>query len=124
MCSRYRRTTAEEEIACQYHIPIPPQRDLPISYNIAPTQNVLVIRRNPETGEQTLDALRWGLIPNWAKDEKIPYNIQMKDGRTFVFAGLWDSRPFYWFPASVDAENETTRRSPTSASRFTVTMMV
>jgi putative SOS response-associated peptidase YedK len=42
-------------------------------YNIAPTQNVLAIRRNPETGERTLDALRWGLIPNWAKDEKIAY---------------------------------------------------
>jgi putative SOS response-associated peptidase YedK len=52
-------------------IPIPPQLDLPISYNIAPTQNVLAIRRNPETGERTLDALRWGFIPNWAKDEKI-----------------------------------------------------
>jgi predicted NACHT family NTPase len=36
MCGRYRRTTAEEEIARQYHIPIPPQLDLPISYNIAP----------------------------------------------------------------------------------------
>jgi putative SOS response-associated peptidase YedK len=53
---------AEEEIARQYHIPIPPQFDLPISYNIAPTQNVLAIRRNPETGERTLDALRWGLM--------------------------------------------------------------
>jgi putative SOS response-associated peptidase YedK len=135
MCGRYRRTTAEEEIARQFHIPIPPQLDLPISYNIAPTQNVLAIRRHPESGERTLDALRWGLIPNWAKDEKIayktinarvetvdtapsyrqafkkrrclipadgfyewrkvaggkiPYNIQMKDGRPFAFAGLWE----------------------------------
>jgi putative SOS response-associated peptidase YedK len=71
MCGRYRRTTAEEEIARQFHVPIPPQLDLPISYNIAPTQNVFAIRRNPETGERTMDALRWGLIPNWAKDEKI-----------------------------------------------------
>jgi putative SOS response-associated peptidase YedK len=61
MCGRYRRTTSEEEIARQYHIPIPPQLDLPISYNVAPTQNVLAIRRNPETGERTLDALRWGV---------------------------------------------------------------
>jgi putative SOS response-associated peptidase YedK len=49
MCGRYRRTTAEEEIARQYHIPIPPQLDLPISYNIAPSQNVLAIRLNLET---------------------------------------------------------------------------
>ena len=75
MCGRYRRTTHEEELARLYHIPIPSQTDLPISYNIAPTQNVLAIRRKPETGERTLDALRWGLIPNWAKDEKIAYKI-------------------------------------------------
>lgn len=73
MCGRYRRTTSEEEIARQYHIPIPPELDLPISYNIAPTQNVLAIRFNPETKQRTLDALRWGLIPNWAKDPKIAY---------------------------------------------------
>jgi len=73
MCGRYRRTTAEEEIARQYHVPIPPQLDLPISYNIAPAQDVLAIRFNPETRQRTLDALRWGLIPNWAKDEKIAY---------------------------------------------------
>jgi putative SOS response-associated peptidase YedK len=73
MCGRYRRTTAEEEIAQRFNIPIPPQLDLPISYNIAPTQNILAVRRNPDTGQRTLDALRWGLIPSWAKDEKIAY---------------------------------------------------
>src|SRR5262249_452818 len=48
MCGRYRRTTSEEELARLYHIPIPPQRDLPISWNIAPSQDVLVIRYNPK----------------------------------------------------------------------------
>ena len=38
MCGRYRRTTQEEELARLYHIPIPRQTDLPISYNIAPSQ--------------------------------------------------------------------------------------
>jgi putative SOS response-associated peptidase YedK len=73
MCGRYRRTTSEEELARRYHIPVPPQRDLPISWNIAPTQDVLAIRRHPETKQRTLDHLRWGLIPNWAKDPKIAY---------------------------------------------------
>src|SRR3984957_6254051 len=66
-------TTSEEELARRYHIPIPSQRDLPISWNIAPTQDVLAIRFNPESKQRTLDTLRWGLIPNWAKDPKVAY---------------------------------------------------
>jgi len=73
VCGRYRRTTKEEELARIYRIPIPPQLDLPISYNVAPSQNVLAIRFNPKTGQRSLDTLRWGLVPYWAKDEKIGY---------------------------------------------------
>jgi putative SOS response-associated peptidase YedK len=73
MCGRYRRTTAEEELARRYHIPIPPQRDLPISWNIAPSEDVLAIRYNPKTRQRSLDALRWGLIPYRAKDPKVAY---------------------------------------------------
>jgi putative SOS response-associated peptidase YedK len=73
MCGRYRRTTREEELARIYHIPIPAQPDLPISYNIAPSQEVLAIRYNPETKQRTLDRLRWGLVPYWANDEKIGF---------------------------------------------------
>jgi putative SOS response-associated peptidase YedK len=46
---------------------------LPISWNIAPTQDVLANRLHSETKQRTLDTLRWGLIPNWAKDPKIAY---------------------------------------------------
>jgi putative SOS response-associated peptidase YedK len=60
MCGRYRRTTAEEELAKRYNIPIPRQTDLPISWNVAPSQNVLVIRKEPESGKRSLDAFRWG----------------------------------------------------------------
>ena len=58
-----------------YHIPIPPQRELPISWNIAPSQEVLVIRYNPKAKQRSLDARRWGLIPYWATDPKIAYKI-------------------------------------------------
>jgi SOS response associated peptidase (SRAP) len=49
------------------------KRDLPISWNIAPTQDVLAIRFNPESQPRTLDALKQGLIPNWSKDPKIAF---------------------------------------------------
>lgn len=41
------------------------------SYNIAPTQQVAVVVREQENSENTLTSMRWGLIPSWAKDEKI-----------------------------------------------------
>jgi hypothetical protein len=62
MCGRH-RTTSEEELARLYHISIPSQTDLPISYNIAPSQKVLTIRFNPQTQQRSLGALQWGLIP-------------------------------------------------------------
>jgi len=37
-------------------------------YNGAPSQDLLVIRRHPKTGEYLQDLLRWGLIPNWTKE--------------------------------------------------------
>ncbi len=43
------------------------------NYNVAPTQDVPILRDNPETGERELAFARWGLIPPWAKDAKFGY---------------------------------------------------
>lgn len=40
----------------------------PPSWNVAPTQDSLVLRRHPQTGARHLSVLRWGLVPRWAKD--------------------------------------------------------
>jgi putative SOS response-associated peptidase YedK len=40
----------------------------PPRWNAAPSQELLVIRRNHRTGEVSLGPLRWGLIPQWCKD--------------------------------------------------------
>ena len=37
-------------------------------YNIAPTQFVPVIRRNPTSSIRELSLIRWGLVPSWAQD--------------------------------------------------------
>ena len=42
----------------------------PPRWNAAPSQDLLVIRRNHRTGEASLDPLRWGLIPYWCDDPK------------------------------------------------------
>ncbi len=40
----------------------------PPRWNGAPGQDLLVIRRDHQTGEIALDPLHWGLIPHWIKD--------------------------------------------------------
>lgn len=48
------------------------QPNLGPRYNIAPTQEAPVVRqRQKPAGERTLQNLRWGLVPGWAKDLKI-----------------------------------------------------
>jgi len=42
----------------------------PPRWNAAPSQDLLIIRRNHETGVASLDPLRWGLIPHWCQDPK------------------------------------------------------
>src|SRR6266567_2468303 len=44
--------------------------NVPRRYNGAPSQELLVIRQNHQTGERSLDFLKWGLIPYWCKDPK------------------------------------------------------
>jgi hypothetical protein len=38
---------------------VPDNRTRPPSYNVAPSQELYVIRHNHKTGERTLDLLRW-----------------------------------------------------------------
>ena len=44
--------------------------DMKPRYNIAPTQQVAAVR-NDDEGQRELIALRWGLVPFWAKDPSI-----------------------------------------------------
>lgn len=44
--------------------------DLAPRYNIAPTQNIAAVRKDND-GARGLVALRWGLVPSWAKDRAI-----------------------------------------------------
>ena len=37
------------------------------TWNIAPTQDAMVVRRQPETGDRHLDLLQWGLLPYFSK---------------------------------------------------------
>jgi putative SOS response-associated peptidase YedK len=53
-------------------------------YNAAPTQDMAVVRFSPESKRRTLDTLRWGLVPYWAKDVKIGYTMINAKSETIV----------------------------------------
>jgi putative SOS response-associated peptidase YedK len=52
--------------------------NVPPRYNAAPSQELWVIRRNPDTGQGSLDLLKWGLMPSWCKDRPKPPPINAK----------------------------------------------
>jgi putative SOS response-associated peptidase YedK len=70
MCGRYRQARDPREVA-EFFDTVNPFPNTPPRWNIAPTQDALVVRRHPESGARHLDALRWGLVPHWAKDLSI-----------------------------------------------------
>ena len=61
---------------------IPSHRPIPNtaqSWNVAPTDSLPVVRNDTRAGERSLDLLRWGLVPYWAKDIKVGFsNINAK----------------------------------------------
>ncbi|HTZ80802.1 MAG TPA: SOS response-associated peptidase [Stellaceae bacterium] len=70
MCGRYVLRTPVEELRRVFDCIERP--NLMPRYNIAPTQDVPVIRqRRKPPGERTLQMLRWGLVPGFAEDPKM-----------------------------------------------------
>lgn len=67
MCGRYASHLPAEAIARLFRT-VNPVPNHAASWNLAPRQDALVVRRHPEAGERHLDLLTWGLVPNWTKD--------------------------------------------------------
>ena len=67
MCGRYAGFLPPEAIARIFGT-TNPLRDLAPSWNVAPTNDVAVVRHHPETDVRHLDLLKWGLLPYWTKE--------------------------------------------------------
>jgi putative SOS response-associated peptidase YedK len=72
MCGRVIQSSGPIRYATVEGIDVPDSRvnNYPARWNAAPSQELLVIRRNHPTGEVSLDPLRWGLIPYWCQEPK------------------------------------------------------
>ncbi|PJN88854.1 SOS response-associated peptidase [Bacillus sp. mrc49] len=73
MCGRFTLFTSMEEIMERFDIQGSFDEDYQFSYNIAPSQSVLSVINDGTRNR--LGYLRWGLIPFWAKDEKVGYKM-------------------------------------------------
>lgn len=69
MCGRFTLRTPLTVLAQQFQFDLDNALQLPLRYNIAPTQDVAAVRL--VDGKRKLAMFRWGLIPSWAKDTKI-----------------------------------------------------
>ncbi len=69
MCGRFALNVSAEDLSQLFHVEGPPS--LPRRYNVAPTQEVVALRRLPEAAGPEYALLRWGLVPSWAKDPSI-----------------------------------------------------
>lgn len=69
MCGRFTMRSSKKMITETFRVPEVPE--LPLRYNVAPTQMVAAIRCLPGDGCRHFALLRWGLIPSWADDAKI-----------------------------------------------------
>jgi putative SOS response-associated peptidase YedK len=75
MCGRVKLSTDFSEIKIAFRIPPEyPTPNLAPSWNVAPTDSLPIVRYNPKTESRTLDLMRWGLVPYWAKDIKIGFS--------------------------------------------------
>jgi putative SOS response-associated peptidase YedK len=66
MCGRFVSTSPPDEIAKYFDAQPPAEETIEPSYNVAPTNDVWVVL--VAEGERRVEALRWGLVPFWAKN--------------------------------------------------------
>lgn len=74
MCGRFALFATPEQLTEYFELAHEIGAPLVPHYNITPGQAVAVVR-NDRDGRRRLDWLRWGLVPFWAKDEKIGHKL-------------------------------------------------
>lgn len=73
MCGRFSRGCPAYQIADLYDVDHQ-QIDLEASWNVAPTEDVAILRHNADRG-RVLEAARWGLVPHWSDGPDSRYSM-------------------------------------------------
>jgi putative SOS response-associated peptidase YedK len=74
MCGRYDNLIARDAYRGLFKAGRLPQSNFPPRYNVAPTDQIPIVRIDPRDGEREVVMARWGLIPFWMKEKpKVPH---------------------------------------------------
>lgn len=79
MCGRFALIVDASVLADVFDVD--PPRELKPRFNIAPTQSVPIIRAGKDVARECSMA-RWGLVPSWAKDDRIGARMINARGET------------------------------------------
>ncbi len=79
MCGRFALQAPPAELITRFALH--ECADLTARYNIPPGTEIGVIRQSPE-GRRVLHRLKWGLVPNWAKDPAIGARLNNARGES------------------------------------------
>jgi putative SOS response-associated peptidase YedK len=71
MCGRFARRSTHEVLADWFGIESEEMPFFAPTYNAAPQSVQPVVRLSAHTGKREFALMRWGLVPFWAKDEKL-----------------------------------------------------
>jgi putative SOS response-associated peptidase YedK len=91
MCGRVIQYRTSEEYAASFGLNSG-EADFPKTaphFNGAPGQDLLVLRRDAEAKQPLLGVFRWGLIPSWANDPKIAWQLINAHAETVVTADVF-----------------------------------
>lgn len=73
MCGRFTLTTPPESVTS--HFFLKEELDLTPRFNIAPSQQITVVRYTDKYPRRQFAMMRWGLIPSWAENNKVGYRL-------------------------------------------------
>src|SRR3974390_2453790 len=74
MCGRFDNLIARDAYRGLFKAQRLPKSNFPLRYNVAPTDQIPIVRIDPRDGEREVVMTRWGLIPFWMTEKpKVPH---------------------------------------------------
>ena len=74
ICGRFDNQIPRDDYQRLFNAERLPQSNFPPRYNVAPTDQIPIVRVDPRDGQRELAMARWGLIPFWMKEKpKVPH---------------------------------------------------